>query len=122
MTSFIQISVTMLFASIVSLFGACTSTPKDDGAMSVKAEKVTLVSKDTGAIVKEFDDADNLSVLMAAIEKRERRYEKLLPLFEYRLNVTSNGEVQTWLVNKAGYLRKSDSPELYKTDVSAFFE
>ncbi len=125
MTSIFQFIITIVFAGIISSVGACTSTPDDKGDQTVSSAKnvnVTLISKDSGETLSEFSDSANTSAILAALESRERRYEKLMPFFEYKLNVSQNGEEQVWYVNKAGYVRKWDSSDLYKMDVSAVFK
>ncbi len=125
MTAIFQFIATLFFVSVVSSVGACTSTQNIDGDQAVSSsmpEKVSLASKDSGEMIKEFSDTDEISLLVAALDSRERSYEKLYPLFEYKLNISANGEQETWFVNKAGYLRKSDSSELYKMDVSTIFK
>jgi len=125
MTTLFQYIATIFFAGLISSIGACTSTQSDQGDQAVSSSKnvsINLVSKDTGELLSEFSGTDDVSAVMTALDNRERRYEKLMPLFEYKLDVTKDGDRQTWYVNKAGYLRKSDSSDLYKMDVSSVFK
>ncbi len=124
MTTIIHFITTLFLVTIISSIGACASTQSDGDDHTVSTGKtmnVTLASKDSGEIVREFKGTDEVSSLMSAFDNRERRYEKLMPLFEYKMNVNNNGEQETWFVNKAGYIRRADSSELYKMDVSTVF-
>ena len=121
MSAIIQFLATLFFVSLVSSVSGCSTTgASNDG--QIMPEKISLTSKDNGELVREFTDPNQIGNLLTALDNREQRYEKLLPLFDYRLDITKDGEPQTWLVNKAGYVRKSDSPELFKMDVSALFQ
>jgi len=125
MSGIVHFVATVFFVTLVSSVSGCSTTSGNDGEQSVSnatPEMISLTSKDDGALLKEITDPDQITALVTALENREQRFEKLLPFFEYQLEVVENGEKQTWKVNKAGYLQKSDSSELYKMDVSALFE
>jgi len=125
MSGIVHFVATVFFVTLVSSVSGCSTTSGNDGEQSVSnaaPEMISLSSKDNGEVLMEITDPDKIAALVAALENREQRFEKLLPFFEYRLDVTENGKKQTWKVNKAGYLQKSDSSELYKMDVSALFE
>lgn len=124
MTTIFQFFITMIFAVVISSASGCASAQTDgsDQTVTSKNVNISLASKDSGETLTEFSDSDNVSAIMNALENKERRYEKLMPLFEYRLDVTQDGEQQVWYVNKAGYVRNQNSSELYKMDVSAVFE
>ena len=119
MKTFIQHITKVLFVGIFSFVAACTSTQAtDDGLPS----KIQLVSKDDGAMVQEFTDTEDVANVIAALNNREQTFEKLMPFFEYKLSFATNDEEQTWHINKAGYVKKSDAPELYKMDVGPIFK
>lgn len=122
MSAIIQFFTTIFFVGLISSASGCSTTGNNDSNQSAMPEKIHLISKDNGELIQEFTSPDQVSLLVKALDDRERRYEKLFPLFEYSLTITNEGEEQTWLVNKAGYLRKADSSDLYKMDVSSLFE
>jgi len=106
------------------LIAACSTAqkPADENAEVMdapKMSKMVLVSRDAKSTRTNIDDQETMKAFYAALENRERRYEKLMPLFEYQFSFDMDGETQTWKVNKGGYLMKSDSSELYKIDVTA---
>lgn len=57
-----------------------------------------------------------------ALEARKRSYEKLMPLFEYEIKFNRNGVEEVWRVNRAGYVMKSGSSELYKMDTTVLHD
>lgn len=115
----------LLAIGFVSTLVACTSTQANDEEQSMSDKipaKISLESRDTGNMVAEFTEADSVSNVIAALDAREQTYLKLMPLFEYKLSFSQNGEQEVWHVNKAGYAKKSGSSDLYKVDVSSIFE
>lgn len=120
MNTIFQYFVSLMFISIMGSASGCTSTGVDNG--QAMPDKIVLKSKDSGETVKEFSDAENIENVFMALNSKEKTQLKLLPLFEYQIRFTENGEQQIWNVNKAGYLKKSDESQLYKADVSALFK
>jgi len=123
----------LLVIGFVSSLVACTSTLADDqetsnldnqeaSMLDKMPAKISLESRDSGEMVTEFTEADSVSKVVEALDAREQTFLKLMPLFEYKLSFSNNGEQEVWHINKAGYAKKSDSADLFKFDASSVFE
>ena len=119
--TFTQIRVGLLVC-IGLLASACETTDAPvESAMAQESgmRNVVLISRDASKTATKIDETDLRLALHNAWQQRERRYEKLMPMFEYEMHFDLNNETHVWKVNKLGYLMKSDSSELYRMDVSA---
>ncbi|WP_251358714.1 hypothetical protein [Kangiella sp. TOML190] len=82
------------------------------------ARKATIYTKQSEAVAT-VDSEQDIDAIVATWQSKQRALEKLMPLFEYKVEMDVDGEKQVWLFNKAGYLMKEGSSELYKVKDSS---
>ncbi len=74
-----------------------------------------IIYTEKSELIATIDDQKALDEVVAAWKAKERALEKLMPLFEYKIEMDINGEKQVWFFNKAGYLMQENTSTLYKT-------
>lgn len=95
----------LVIAMTILLLIACKDTMKE--------AKVYTEQSD---LIKVVEDKEQLANLSEAWKNKQKTLEKLLPLFEYKVELSIDGDKQVWLFNKAGYLKQEGGNTLYKTD------
>ncbi len=85
-----------------------------------KANKATIYN-DKSEVLKVLDDSKSIAEIVDAWEAKERVLEKIMPLFEYQIEMEVDGEKQMWRFNKGGYLMKDGESIVYKTPKSEAF-
>ncbi|MEM7083601.1 MAG: trypsin-like peptidase domain-containing protein [Pseudomonadota bacterium] len=111
--------------ALVSL-GACSTpdTNYDEVPTGVSVQSadagdvLTLTLRDGRKQTARITDAQTVRAIATAFNERERRYEKIKPLFEYELEMDMDGQTQTWLVSPKGYVQQAGSYELYRVDMA----
>lgn len=92
----------LVVLSVVILAGCKTS-----------ASKAMIYDQDS-KLLKTIDNQKTLTKVISTWKSKERALEKLLPLFEYKIEMDVDGEKQIWRFNKAGYLMQEGNSLLYK--------
>lgn len=93
-------------AILVLAFGLLTACKQDAKAM---------IYNDKSELITTIDDSAAVAEIVDAWKAKKRAPEKILPLFEYKIELDIDGETQVWRFNKAGYLMKENENTLYKT-------
>lgn len=83
--------------------------------VACKDSSKATIYNNKSEVLKVVDDSAALVEITDAWRAKERSLEKLMPLFEYKIEMDIDGEKQIWRVNKAGYLMKEGESTLYKT-------
>lgn len=124
-------NITYLLA-LVAMLGltACNSSTGTTSTVATEAVEtrvapaftdLQLINRQTKSATS-MSDAKTIAALQKAFVEREQTMEKLMPLFEYAIKFEQGGEVQTWRLNKAGYLMQEGGSKLYKMDTSSLHE
>ncbi len=77
------------------------------------AQKATIYTKQS-EMVASVDSQKEVKAIVETWQSKQRALEKIMPLFEYKVEMDVDGEKQVWLFNKAGYLMQEGSSKLYK--------
>lgn len=85
-----------------------------------QSTKATIYN-DKSEVLKVIESSKDLSEITDAWSAKERALEKLMPLFEYKIEMDVDGKKQVWMFNKAGYLMQEGDSVLYKTSKKAVF-
>ncbi len=101
---------------------SATTSDASAGTVSAQAaddsDRVVLVKRGLEKSVATITEKAKVERMVSAFESRERRYEKIKPMFEYEMRIEVDGETHTWMVSPSGYIQQEKSYELYKMDVS----
>lgn len=79
-----------------------------------EVSKATLYTEDSKQI-RVIEDTLTLDALVDSWKAKEESMEKLMPLFEYKVELDIDGKMQMWNFNKAGYFMQEGQSQLYKT-------
>lgn len=79
-----------------------------------EVSKATLYTEDS-KLIRVIEDAETIDALVDAWKAKEVALEKILPVFEHKLELELDGKVQTWMFHKAGYLMQEGGEQMYKT-------
>ncbi len=82
------------------------------------AGPVILTRLDASKSKARITDASHIAQMVESFNNRERRFEKIKPLYEYEIQMNLAGREETWQLSPSGYLQKAGSSELYKMDMS----
>ncbi len=113
----------LLFACGTAETGsAAADSENSTGVVSTQAaeegNQVLLFKRGLEKNAAKITNSEHVNQMVSAFEQRERRYEKIKPIFEYEMSIKVDGTSETWMVSPSGYIQKEQSYELYKMDVS----
>ncbi len=89
--------------------------------VACKQNAKATIYNDKAEVLKVIDEKSAVAEIVQAWKVKERALEKLMPLFEYKIEMEVDGETQMWRFNKAGYLMKEGESVLYKTSKKDVF-
>lgn len=103
------------------LFAIIMATIITTGLVACKSATKATIYNDKSEVLTVVEDSTSLSELTKAWNAKERALEKLMPLFEYKVEMDIDGKKEIWMFNKGGYLMKEGSSFLYKTPQKEVF-
>ncbi|NVJ67865.1 MAG: hypothetical protein HWE16_15375 [Gammaproteobacteria bacterium] len=87
--------------------------------VACKTSSKATIYNNKSEVLKVVEDSASVKEIIGAWKAKERALEKLMPLFEYKIEMDIDGDKQVWRVNKAGYLMQEGDSILYKTPQKA---
>ena len=110
----IHIIIGIIFSLV--LVSACKSMPTQN------SENLNIYNKNDDLVIS-LDDTKIISSVQRALENRKKTYVKILPQYEYYIDLPLEGKKQKWLVTASGYIADKKEPgQLYKVELPEAFK
>ncbi|MFK8032095.1 MAG: PKD domain-containing protein [Gammaproteobacteria bacterium] len=113
----------VVIVSSAVMVAACSTAETSDNSLQPAVEVLSTPVIQLVRLGKESErtaitNAQDINALTKAFDKRQRRYEKIRPIYEYELHLDIGGVSEVWNISPSGYMQKPGSYELYKMDMT----